>query len=502
MWIGIGATGIAESLGQAKKVESEKMEEGSVGTQGEGRLGVMGGVLALCFVAAPLNMAIGGWHFHDRSKNWVPWDYSYNILQSCEKDAILFCNGDNDTFPLWYLQDVAGIRRDVRIVNLSLGQTPWYIWQLKNERPWGAKTVPISFPELADKMPTVSVDVPADVMSWATGGKVTAAGKMTWTMRGGDYGSGENNFLGVQHKLVRDIIETNKWQRPVYFSTTTGADVWCGLDNYFRPEGMAYRIMPVPQDQAAINADVMRKCLLGTLPDDQSFAEPHYGFKFRYLNDPSAFFMEDHRRLMMNYRLMYSRLAQYALTYEKNAKGAIEALDKLEQVISPDMFGMPPQISADIARIYKEAGAMDKAKKYAQRTITMIDEQWDVYSRYGGDPVSMKSMMYEAMGDYDRAMKTYESQRQQNPNDPNLRAQAEVIRFQQYLDKKDTVGAIAEIQKIIAGYGSDTAGPMQANVVAFRQRMEELQGKTATPDNTSATDSINDTAVGKPARAR
>jgi hypothetical protein len=122
-------------------------------------------IMFLFFI--PGLMAKEGWFIHDRSKNSLAFDMSYNMLQSCEKDAILFTNGDNDTFPLWYLQDVEGIRRDIRIVNLSLAQMGWYLSQLKHNSPWGAKPIKLTFSDASLDAPENSQDSPKPILSEA-----------------------------------------------------------------------------------------------------------------------------------------------------------------------------------------------------------------------------------------------------------------------------------------------------------------------------------------------
>ncbi|RMD93846.1 MAG: DUF2723 domain-containing protein, partial [Calditrichaeota bacterium] len=123
LWIGIGASAVMEFM-------RDKLQK-----NGKLNRHILVATAILLFFAVPARMFAFNYDNHSRKGNYVAWDYSYNILQTCEPNAIIFTNGDNDTFPLWYLQNVVGIRRDVRVVNLSLLNTNWYIKQLRDFEP-------------------------------------------------------------------------------------------------------------------------------------------------------------------------------------------------------------------------------------------------------------------------------------------------------------------------------------------------------------------------------
>jgi hypothetical protein len=169
-----------------------------------------------------------------RRKDWMPYDYAYNLLMSCEKDGILFTGGDNDTFPLWFLQEAEDVRRDVRIVNLSLLNTKWYIKQLKDLEP----IVPISF---SDDIIRDRLDHKRNPLERSVAYKMPQAG-ITVNLPGRD----RKNLLNIADQMVVNIVDSNKWKKPVYFATTISPHNFMGLDPYLQIQGLVYRVMPAP----------------------------------------------------------------------------------------------------------------------------------------------------------------------------------------------------------------------------------------------------------------
>lgn len=390
-------------------------------------------VALICLIAVPINMAASGWKIHSRAGNYLPFDYSYNILQSCEENSIIFTNGDNDTFPVWYIQDVMGVRRDVRVVNLSLGNTPWYVDQLKNRSPWGAEKLPLTFsdkslqsdeysrdaiaPFESNGPMEVTIPVKKEILAQFTDDSaVIESGEMSFTWTGSPRSGGRQRYY-VNHQLVRNILETTQFERPVYFSTTVGPSVFCGLENYFRLEGMAWRVCPVIQGSRyaeSMEPDIMRKCLLETDNSNNFHKEQHYGFKFRNLDNPDVYYDEVHRRLMDSYRHLYYIYAVYAMDEMKDSALAVEILDKMNENISLTQFPVSYDMAYRLAMMYQDCGAQEQASKMAEIGIDRCEMIFnhpeigrDVISKeISGDapgPYRVAAMLHEVKHDYEGA---------------------------------------------------------------------------------------------------
>jgi hypothetical protein len=360
IWIGLGVLLIAELL--SKKINAKTSA-------------IIASVV--CLLAAPALMANQEWDDHDRSTKLTPHDIAYDYLTSCAPNAILFTYADNDTYPLWYIQEVEGVRPDVRIVNLSLLGTDWYIRQMKQKMN-NSEPLPISMNndkfkagirdviyyndakiagsvelkevfdfltsdskesmvqyqngESANYLPTKNFKLTVNADDVVKYGTVPADKKdqivpeMDWTYPG--------KYVTKDNLAMMDILAHNNWKRPVYFATTVPSDNMLGLDKYLYSEGLTYRLMPFKPDTSAAptensNTLVMYNNMIN---------------KYKYGNFKNAKYL-DHESLNLFYPLitrLYATLADNLLK-EGHQDLAKKTLKKYEEV-------MPSQIiSSELA---------------------------------------------------------------------------------------------------------------------------------------------------------
>ncbi len=316
VWIGMGVYGLIADI---REWLEEKNMLRALAPVTVGLFAIFGTLPPAAALSNHIDPGFTNYQVHDRSDDWAPWDYGYNILVSCEPNAILFTNGDNDTFPLWYLQEVKGFRKDVRIINLSLVNTDWYILQIKRE----GVTVPIEYDEqyirntLAGKMEeSVSRRI------WPAEGKEVEAAGITWKLTSPQKvrtQDGEIGILRIQDIMVYNIINWVKWSRPLYFAVTVARENMSGLDDYLSMEGMVYRITrnKARPGEMQVNVPVL---------DENVFKK----YKYRGLNDPGNYVPPNTTHLVTNYFIGFAQLAERYVAVGDTAnafravKGAIE----------------------------------------------------------------------------------------------------------------------------------------------------------------------------------
>ncbi|HEX2866627.1 MAG TPA: DUF2723 domain-containing protein [Ignavibacteriales bacterium] len=391
------------------------------------------GFLALALLFIPARMLQVNYFTHDRSRDWVPWDMSYNLLQSCKPNAILFTNGDNDTFPLWFLQYVEGIRRDVRIVNLSLANTDWYIRQLKHTRPYGTPEVKFSMSdqqiegiEPQQWQPqNVSIPVSPEVMKAfnVTDTSVIRTGRITFRMNN-TLQYGNVKAIRVQDMVVRDIVTSNTWQRPIYFAATTPRDAKIGLDDYLESEGLASRIVPQKglRGMEAINEPIMRTQLLEQNPSYSKDYKP--GFKFRGINQKGIFYDETHLRMIQSSRIPFLQLAYYYTNVTHNSAMCIKTLDAMNETIPQNLIEIDYRSLYDIANLYRAAGADDKFRQTAKQVESEALKDINAMSSNPQTAIEAYRLLedlYVSLKEYDKAISLLERLQNYYPDDTSIR---------------------------------------------------------------------------------
>jgi hypothetical protein len=405
IWIGLGVYAIADLL--SKKVAA------NIAT-------VIAIIIGL--FSAPVLMAKEGWDDHDRSDRYTARDFAANYLNSCAPNAILFTNGDNDTFPLWYAQEVEGIRTDVRVVNLSLSNTDWYIEQMRR-KAYDSDPIPLTLKEeqyrqgtrdyvpvyynpniIKDStayvnikllmdfvaseepqakiqtqggmelsyLPTDKIKIPVDSATVVNNGTVPKGMEsqvlkaMPWKIN--------KQYIMKNDLMIMDIIATNNWKRPIYFAVTVGDDAYMNLEPYFQLEGLAYRLVPMRMQTndgqtGKANTDIMYNNMMNK-------------FKWGGMSTDGVYMDENNLRMTMNLRNNFARLAEALLAEGKTeqAKKAIAlCMKEMPRKNIPYNYFMLP-----IAEVYYKLGMSNEANQLLKDIANIYEEDLKYYFRFKG----------------------------------------------------------------------------------------------------------------------
>jgi hypothetical protein len=406
IWIGLGIIQIARWL--QEKLGSQVALILSV---------VFGGIVVSV-------MAQQGWDDHDRSGRYTSLALAENYLNSCAKDAILFTNGDNDTFPLWYAQEVEGFRTDVRVVNLSLLNADWCIDQIRR-KAYDSDPVPMSmakdryrtgnhdvtyffedeqlkdrYIDLKDVFDIINTDdtklkintpqygsldyFPSKKFMLTCDPAKIAADKsipskylsrldtVRWEIK--------SQAIEKNNLVVLDILVANNWKRPVYFVLNAGPDSYIGLDHSLFVEGLACRILPVKAtinegETGEVNTDVLYDNLMNK-------------FKWANINSHKVYLDEQNQRLVLSYRNLFNRLAD-ALIQEGKKDSARKVLDFCMSIF-PDEVSHYDYFVIGLAECYYKTGDAKKADKICEHILQLMEQ--DMNYLYSFPTAELKSL--------------------------------------------------------------------------------------------------------------
>ena len=388
IWIGAGVAAVGEFI-------QSKISNKEISTR------VISITLALSILFVPGVMLSVNYHSHDRSGNYVAWDYSYNILQSVGPNGILFTNGDNDTFPLWYLQEVENVRKDAAVVNLSLLNTPWYIKQWKEARPDETKFINLTDKKVDEITSRLTRWEERKVQVPVKNDPENNEGYIEWTLKPTFAGQA----LRVQDVMILKIIKDAGWEVPIYFAVTVSQSNRIGLDPYLDMQGLTFQLKS--HKTSPVDQDMMYKNLMTQIgPDDwlSGFTmagfnsqndngytnwsrEYQPGYMFRNLGNKETYYNDQVIRLLQNYRSAYMQLAvTYYMDYQQEKRKKTpdkyvltDLSEKAITVLDQMRFNIPestiPITSEDlhyqVARLYGDLDRKESMKNILDELISM-----------------------------------------------------------------------------------------------------------------------------------
>lgn len=397
IWIGLGMLALVDSL---RKYVPEKLSAPLIG------------ILLLALV--PGIMGMENWDDHDRSGRYTARDIALNYLNSCEPNSVIITNGDNDTFPLWYAQEVEGVRTDIRVVNTMLFNTDWYIDQMKKQA-YESAPLPLSIPrdkyldgtnnqiyvmdrvngevqDLKTVMDFVADENPATQLRMQNGDMIdyipaknikldferTAQGENAASMFGNELEplpsidiKIKGNTLLKSQMMILDMLANNRWERPVYF-VAGGHEDALGLEPYFQQEGFANRLVPVKTKND-------RPYEFGRINTDKMYDNYMNKFSWGRMNEDDVYLDYYTRRTIsvIRMRTNFARLAE-ALVEEGKKDSAIAIVDRCFELL-PNHKMAYDMYTTRLIDAYYAAGATEKANEKAEEFYEQLSRQLDYY---------------------------------------------------------------------------------------------------------------------------
>jgi hypothetical protein len=397
IWIGLGVLAIIDTINNWTK--SKKL----VTTVAVGMA---------CLLAVPVVMGEQGWESHNRSGKTAARDWARNYLAQLPPNSIIFTRGDNDTFPLWYIQEVEGFRTDVRVVNYMLSSGYWYVHQM-GRKVYDSEKLPLTLsPKQYDNGVNESIPVfeeeyfkgkrvelkqiidflnnPKAVKHYASGGtthyiparsiKLTVDKEavikngfvpenmqdqivdvIEWDIR--------ENYLYKNGIMLLDFIATNNWERPVYFTSFSDMSKLFGIDKYLHMEGLSYRFMPVlAEDYYKGLGGVYRDGSYDLLVNKASWGN---------LNDPNVTVDRESYRNAEFAKQSYSRLAQ-SLVNHREFDSAIVVMDKYQEFFPNEKFPFDIRLY-QFPEMYYFSGDTVKGDKFMNTFVENILQKIEYY---------------------------------------------------------------------------------------------------------------------------